>query len=168
MIKVLYRTIITHYLPLYSLMPRSMPLCIVESNLLYLWNLILFSALVLCFQFMSHLQLLLPLLSNGLQLQRYLHCWQLCPRYFESCFLKDCIQCFLCWDYEMSINWSFSVKRLGILVSHFLTYNVDSKQGMMIKFAENIANFAASSGKKHIIVLSSLDFQRLHNLDMSR
>jgi len=68
----------------------------------------------------------------------------------------------------MSINWSFSVKRLGILVSHFLTYNVDSKQGMMIKFAENIANFAASSGKKHIIVLSSLDFQRLHNLDMSR
>jgi proteasome assembly chaperone 2 len=41
-------------------------------------------------------------------------------------------------------------------------------KGMMIKFAENIANFAASSGKKHIIVLSSLDFQRLHNLDMSR
>ncbi|CAD5323491.1 unnamed protein product [Arabidopsis thaliana] len=41
-------------------------------------------------------------------------------------------------------------------------------KGMMIKFAENIANFAASSGKKHVIVLSSLDFQRLHNLDMSR
>ncbi|XP_010466023.1 PREDICTED: proteasome assembly chaperone 2-like [Camelina sativa] len=41
-------------------------------------------------------------------------------------------------------------------------------KGMMINFAENIANFAASSGKKHVIVLSSLDFQRLHNLDMSR
>ncbi|KAG2294466.1 hypothetical protein Bca52824_041135 [Brassica carinata] len=42
-------------------------------------------------------------------------------------------------------------------------------KGMMIKFAENIADFAASSGKKHVIVLSSLDFQRLHhNLDMSR
>lgn len=38
----------------------------------------------------------------------------------------------------------------------------------MIKFAENIADFAASSGKQHVIVLSSLDFQRLHNLDMSR
>lgn len=42
------------------------------------------------------------------------------------------------------------------------------KQGMMIKFAENIADFAASSGKKHVILLSSLDFQRLHNLDLSR
>lgn len=38
----------------------------------------------------------------------------------------------------------------------------------MIKFAENIAEFAASSGKKDVIVLSSLDFQRLHNLDLSR
>ncbi|XP_023641863.1 proteasome assembly chaperone 2 [Capsella rubella] len=41
-------------------------------------------------------------------------------------------------------------------------------KGMMINFVENIANFAASNGKKHVIVLSSLDFQRLHNLDMSR
>ncbi|CAN8258831.1 unnamed protein product [Cochlearia groenlandica] len=40
-------------------------------------------------------------------------------------------------------------------------------KGMMIKFAENIADFAASSGKKHVVVLSSLDFQRLHNMDVS-
>lgn len=57
--------------------------------------------------------------------------------------------------------------RFSQLVRHS---NVDSKkkQGMMIKFAENIAEFAASSGKKDVIVLSSLDFQRLHNLDLSR
>ncbi|KAL0855484.1 hypothetical protein Bca101_060637 [Brassica carinata] len=35
--------------------------------------------------------------------------------------------------------------------------------------AKNIADLAASSGKKHVIVLSSLDFQRpQHNLNMSR
>jgi hypothetical protein len=38
----------------------------------------------------------------------------------------------------------------------------------MVEFAKNLADFAAASGKKHVVVLSSLDFGRLRNIDMSR
>ncbi|XP_059438189.1 uncharacterized protein LOC132171010 [Corylus avellana] len=38
----------------------------------------------------------------------------------------------------------------------------------MVEFAKNLADFAAASGKKHVIVLSSLDFGRWRNIDMSR
>lgn len=38
-------------------------------------------------------------------------------------------------------------------------------KGMMIEFAKNIADFAATSGKKHIIVLSSLDSGRRQKID---
>ncbi|XP_062092511.1 uncharacterized protein LOC133798285 isoform X1 [Humulus lupulus] len=40
-------------------------------------------------------------------------------------------------------------------------------KGMMIEFAKNLAEFAAASGKKHVIVLSSLDFGRWQRIDMS-
>ncbi|THG13419.1 hypothetical protein TEA_000786 [Camellia sinensis var. sinensis] len=40
-------------------------------------------------------------------------------------------------------------------------------KGMMVEFAKNVADFAADSGKKHIVVLSSLDFGRWQTIDMS-
>lgn len=40
-------------------------------------------------------------------------------------------------------------------------------KGMMVEFAKNVADFAAASGKKHIVVLSSLDFGRWQTIDMS-
>ncbi|XP_028089439.1 LOW QUALITY PROTEIN: probable inactive methyltransferase Os04g0175900 [Camellia sinensis] len=39
---------------------------------------------------------------------------------------------------------------------------------MMVEFAKNVADFAVASGKKHIVVLSSLDFGRWQTIDMSR
>ncbi|CAL5339772.1 unnamed protein product [Camellia sinensis] len=41
-------------------------------------------------------------------------------------------------------------------------------RGMMVEFAKNVADFATASGKKHIVVLSSLDFGRCQTIDMSR
>lgn len=38
----------------------------------------------------------------------------------------------------------------------------------MIEFAKNLADFAVASGKKHVVVLSSLDFGRWQKIDMSR
>ena len=38
----------------------------------------------------------------------------------------------------------------------------------MVEFAKNLADFAAATGKKHAVVLSSLDFGRCRNIDMSR
>ncbi|WVZ01931.1 hypothetical protein V8G54_022737 [Vigna mungo] len=40
-------------------------------------------------------------------------------------------------------------------------------KGMMVQFAKNMADFLAGSGKKHIIVLSSLDFGKWQKVDMS-
>ncbi|XP_057769804.1 uncharacterized protein LOC130989739 [Salvia miltiorrhiza] len=40
-------------------------------------------------------------------------------------------------------------------------------KGMMVAYAKNIANFAAANGKKHVVLLSSLDFGRWRNIDMS-
>ncbi|KAJ1382947.1 Proteasome assembly chaperone 2, eukaryotic [Sesbania bispinosa] len=40
-------------------------------------------------------------------------------------------------------------------------------KGMMLDFAKNLADFIAGSGKKHIIVLSSLDFGKWQKVDMS-
>lgn len=40
-------------------------------------------------------------------------------------------------------------------------------KGMMVDFAKNLADFAVASGKKHIIILSSLDFGRWQTIDMS-
>ncbi|KAG8364277.1 hypothetical protein BUALT_Bualt19G0111600 [Buddleja alternifolia] len=40
-------------------------------------------------------------------------------------------------------------------------------KGMMIEYAKNMANFAAANGKKHVVILSSLDFGRWRNIDMS-
>lgn len=40
-------------------------------------------------------------------------------------------------------------------------------KGMMIEYAKNLANFAAACGKKHIVILSSLDFGRWQTIDMS-
>jgi proteasome assembly chaperone 2 len=40
-------------------------------------------------------------------------------------------------------------------------------KGMMIEYAKNVADFAATSGKKHIVLLSSLDFGRWQTIDMS-
>lgn len=38
----------------------------------------------------------------------------------------------------------------------------------MVEFAKHIADFVAKSGKKHVVVLSSLDFGRWRNIDLSR
>lgn len=38
----------------------------------------------------------------------------------------------------------------------------------MIEYAKNLADFAVASGKKHVVVLSGLDFGRLQRIDMSR
>ncbi|KAK4551176.1 hypothetical protein RGQ29_032484 [Quercus rubra] len=40
-------------------------------------------------------------------------------------------------------------------------------KGKMVEFAKNLADFAAATGKKHAVVLSSLDFGRCRNIDMS-
>ncbi|KAK6916505.1 Proteasome assembly chaperone 2 [Dillenia turbinata] len=40
-------------------------------------------------------------------------------------------------------------------------------KGRMIEFAKNFADFVAARGKKHVIVLSSLDFSRWQKVDMS-
>ncbi|KAH7575146.1 hypothetical protein ACOSP7_005442 [Xanthoceras sorbifolium] len=40
-------------------------------------------------------------------------------------------------------------------------------KGMMVEYAKNLAEFAATNGKKHVIVLSSLDFGRWQNIDIS-
>ncbi|KAJ4962566.1 hypothetical protein NE237_022505 [Protea cynaroides] len=39
-------------------------------------------------------------------------------------------------------------------------------KGMMVEFAKNLANFAASTGKKHVTVLSSLDSGKRQKLDV--
>lgn len=38
----------------------------------------------------------------------------------------------------------------------------------MVEYAKNLAEFAATTGKKHVVVLSSLDFGRWQTIDMSR
>ncbi|KAL0348384.1 UNVERIFIED_CONTAM: Proteasome assembly chaperone 2 [Sesamum angustifolium] len=40
-------------------------------------------------------------------------------------------------------------------------------KGTMIEYAKNVASFAAANGKNHVIILSSLDFGRWKNIDMS-
>lgn len=40
-------------------------------------------------------------------------------------------------------------------------------KGMMFQFAHDLAEFAVTSGKKHVVVLSSLDFGRWQKVDMS-
>lgn len=37
----------------------------------------------------------------------------------------------------------------------------------MVEFAKNLADFAVACGKKHIVILSSLDFGRWQTIDMS-
>lgn len=41
-------------------------------------------------------------------------------------------------------------------------------QGMMVQYAQNLADFAVAAGMKHVILLSSLDFGRWQKVDMSR
>lgn len=38
----------------------------------------------------------------------------------------------------------------------------------MVEFAKNLADFAAASGKNHVVVLSGLDFGRWQRIDISR
>lgn len=40
-------------------------------------------------------------------------------------------------------------------------------KGMMVEFAKNLADYAVACGKKHIVILSSLDFGRWQTIDMS-
>lgn len=42
------------------------------------------------------------------------------------------------------------------------------KQGKMVEYAKNLADFIATCGKKHVVLLSSLDFGRWQQIDMSR
>ncbi|XP_019107579.1 uncharacterized protein LOC104904427 isoform X2 [Beta vulgaris subsp. vulgaris] len=41
-------------------------------------------------------------------------------------------------------------------------------KGMMVQYAQNLADFAVAAGMKHVILLSSLDFGRWQKVDMSR
>ncbi|KAE8732634.1 9-divinyl ether synthase [Hibiscus syriacus] len=41
-------------------------------------------------------------------------------------------------------------------------------KGRMVEFVKYLANFAAASGKKHVVMLSSLDFGKWQKIDMSR
>lgn len=38
----------------------------------------------------------------------------------------------------------------------------------MVEFAKNLSDFVTACGKKHVVLLSSLDFRTLQNVDMSR
>ncbi|GLT96972.1 hypothetical protein SLE2022_145610 [Rubroshorea leprosula] len=40
-------------------------------------------------------------------------------------------------------------------------------KGMLVDFAKHLANFASTTGKKHVVLLSSLDFGRWQKIDMS-
>ncbi|XP_051145408.1 uncharacterized protein LOC127261206 [Andrographis paniculata] len=40
-------------------------------------------------------------------------------------------------------------------------------KGMVLEYAKNIASFAAKNGMNHVVILSSLDFGRWKNIDMS-
>lgn len=40
-------------------------------------------------------------------------------------------------------------------------------KGMMVEFAKNMADFAVAAGKKHVVILSSIDFSRWKRIDMS-
>ncbi|KAK6143504.1 hypothetical protein DH2020_023852 [Rehmannia glutinosa] len=40
-------------------------------------------------------------------------------------------------------------------------------KGKMLEYAKNMASFAAANGKKHVVILSSLDFGRWKNVNMS-
>lgn len=50
----------------------------------------------------------------------------------------------------------------------FLNFTWSFQQGMMVEYAKKLADFAAASGKKHVVMLSGLDFGRLQRIDMSR
>jgi proteasome assembly chaperone 2 len=41
-------------------------------------------------------------------------------------------------------------------------------QGMMISFAQNVANFVSSIGKDHVVILSSLDSGMRRVIDASK
>ncbi|XP_057783007.1 uncharacterized protein LOC131000885 isoform X2 [Salvia miltiorrhiza] len=76
-------------------------------------------------------------------------------------------------------NDAYSPSPLGKLVLSLEAYESSSSaltlvqqrspviKGMMVAYAKNIANFAAANGKKHVVILSSLDFGRWRNIDMS-
>ncbi|XP_047967770.1 proteasome assembly chaperone 2 [Salvia hispanica] len=76
-------------------------------------------------------------------------------------------------------NDAYSPSPLGKLALSLEAYEASSSEltlvqqrspvvkGMMMAYAKNIANFAAANGKKHIVLLSSLDFGRWRNIDMS-
>ncbi|EPS58959.1 hypothetical protein M569_15853 [Genlisea aurea] len=40
-------------------------------------------------------------------------------------------------------------------------------KGMMVEYAKNMASFAVANGMEHVVILSSLDFRRWRNIDMS-
>ncbi|XP_073144729.1 uncharacterized protein [Henckelia pumila] len=42
-----------------------------------------------------------------------------------------------------------------------------ARKGMVIEYAKNLSRFAASNGKKQVIILFSLDFGRWKSIDMS-
>lgn len=50
----------------------------------------------------------------------------------------------------------------------FTTVMWPFEQGMMADFATNISDFVAACGKKHVVLLSSLDFGKWQKVDMSR
>ncbi|KAK9741993.1 hypothetical protein RND81_03G141900 [Saponaria officinalis] len=76
-------------------------------------------------------------------------------------------------------NDAFGPLPLGDLALPLEVYNLASDgltfvqqrspviKGMMVQFAKNLADFAVAAGKKHVILLSSLDFQRWQKVDMS-
>ncbi|KAL3843486.1 hypothetical protein ACJIZ3_000889 [Penstemon smallii] len=76
-------------------------------------------------------------------------------------------------------NDAYSQSPLGTLALPVEAYQLSSTaltlvqqrspviKGMTLEYAKNLASFAAANGKNHVIILSSLDFGRWRNIDMS-
>ena len=79
---------------------------------------------------------------------------------------------FLLVDFSVSVGYIvYSNVRVNVCSYQALVFGFWLrliKQGMMLEYAKNLADFAVAYGKKHVVVLSSLDFGRWQTIDMSR
>ena len=57
---------------------------------------------------------------------------------------------------------------MASIISIFKSNSDLFKQGKMVDFAKNLADFIATYGKMHVVLLSSLDFGRWQQIDTSR
>ena len=80
----------------------------------------------------------------------------------------------LCLDASFTLDYGIIafITPVGIVYwnaeGNFLNLICSFEQGMMLDFAKNLSEFVASSKKKHVVLLSSLDFGKWQRVDMSR